>query len=208
MAARRLAVSDVHGEGHRLEAVLKQAQYEPLSDKLYLLGDYIDRGTDSKYTVQFVQELQRVGAVVLMGNHEYMLSNRTDKTEYENWLQNGGRKTISDFGGPVPDPVCQWADALPYYHEEVDAIFVHAGYNPNVPMHRQSREYMVWAREEFFLYTKVPKLTIFGHTPINIMCYGEPTIWRGQNKVCIDTGAAYGGKLTLYDADHDMCWQA
>lgn len=70
---RRLVVSDIHGEGHRLREALRKAAYNPDRDRLFLLGDYIVRGTDSKATVALVRSLVSQGAVALKGNHEAMM---------------------------------------------------------------------------------------------------------------------------------------
>lgn len=97
---RRLVVSDIHGEGHRLLQTLKDAEYEPGNDRLFLLGDYIDRGTDSKATVETVQRLVADGAIALRGNHDTMPGIvRNHPGELEWWYRNGGAATMHSYGG-------------------------------------------------------------------------------------------------------------
>jgi serine/threonine protein phosphatase 1 len=205
---RRLVVSDIHGEGHRLLQALKAADYEPGNDRLFLLGDYIDRGTDSKGTVDIVRRLVADGAIALRGNHDTMPGIvRRDNSYLLWWVRNGGRATIDSYGGKIPpDDVIDWLESLPLYHEEPDCILVHAGLVPNTPLAEQTEDALLWIREEFINgYTG--KCVVFGHTPTrNLHQVWEP--WAGVDKLGIDTGAAYDGKLTVMDLDNSQTWTA
>jgi serine/threonine protein phosphatase 1 len=205
---RRLVVSDIHGEGHRLLQALKAADYEPGNDRLFLLGDYIDRGTDSKVTVDIVRRLVADGAIALRGNHDTMPGIvRRDTGYFEWWVRNGGKSTIDSYGGKMPpDDVIDWLESLPLYHEEPDYILVHAGLEPGVPLAEQAEEALLWIREEF-LNGYTGKRVIFGHTPtMNLHQTWEP--WVQVDKTGIDTGAAYDGKLTVLDLDTLQTWTA
>lgn len=249
---RRLAVSDIHGERDRLQRVLDMAKYEPANDRLFLLGDYIDRGPDAKGTVDLVRQLQRNGAIALKGNHDAVLVAyyHGDATRYawlrkhgfERWLEQGGTETLASYGGDVPDDVLAWLDALPLYHEEPDCILVHAGLKPGIPLEQQAHDDLLWIRDEFYGATPAQGLSacdhrrytgkkvIFGHTPTRILHESYPTPaqglhtcdghtptsilhqrwepWYGVDKVGIDTGAVWGGVLTLYDLDTQETWTA
>lgn len=207
--SRRLIVSDIHGEGHRLVRVLREAGYEPGIDRLFLLGDYIDRGTDSRVTVEIVRGLVKDGAVALMGNHDFMpIEASRDKRALAFWLQaNGGRSTIDSYGGKMPpDDVLEWLDNLPLYHEEPDCILVHAGLRPEVPLSEQDPNDLRWIRDEFH-YGYLGKHVYFGHTPTWNL-HEKWEVWEGPDKTGIDTGAAYSGLLTLLDIDSKQIWTA
>lgn len=209
---RRLAVSDIHGYASKLESVLQQAGYNPDRDRLFLLGDYIDRGPEIRRTVELCIGLQRQGAVALLGNHDCACMLSWKPEMYEIWTRpgNGGDLTLSEYGGRVPRRVLRWFERLPLWHEEPDCILVHAGFRPGVQLLRQNPHDLLWIREEFWFGYR-GKLVIFGHTPTNIL-HGKPAPWYGLDKIGIDTGACYtdefGGCLTLFDLDTHDIWQA
>lgn len=209
---RRLAISDIHGEGHRLLQVLDKAHYEPGTDRLFLLGDYVDRGTDSNTTVQLVQMLVELGAVALKGNHDdWMWRNAAgiQPADFHGWIEQGGWTTLRDYQGWPPDSVTAWLAGLPFYIEEPDCILVHGGLKPGIPLNEQSHHDMLWIRREFHNNYR-GKRVIFGHSPTSWIT-GDPNfldIWHGPDKTGIDTGAAYGGRLTLYDLDTHQTWWA
>jgi serine/threonine protein phosphatase 1 len=205
---RRLVVSDIHGEGHRLVQVLSTAGYEPGADKLYLLGDYIDRGTDSRRTVEIVRSLVKGGALALKGNHDAMPKEAArDPISAMFWEQyNGGATTIRDFGGLPPKDVLEFLDGLPLYHEEPDYILVHAGIDPAASIAVQDERTLCWIRAEFHEHYR-GKPVIFGHTP-TWQLHRRWVPWYGADKIGIDTGAVYGGPLTLVDLDSKATWVA
>lgn len=213
---RRLAVADIHGEGRRLVEVLAKAGFDADSDRLFLLGDYVDRGESSKYTVQVVQDLVRNGAVALLGNHDAVLLAyaQGDSSRYAwlrrwaftSWFSQGGAHTLLDYGQVIPSDVVEFLSSLPLYHKEPDCILVHAGLRPGVALVDQSDDDLLWIRKEFHeSYTG--KRVIFGHTPTQIL-HGKPEPWYGVDKVGIDTGAVWGGALTLFDLDSGQTWVA
>lgn len=213
--ARRLAVADIHGEGHRLIRLLREANYEPDCDRLFLLGDYIDRGRNSRLTVELARNLQRDGAVALLGNHEYVCLQVAQGRRYQNehwqgdyvhWVSQGGDTTVRDYNGMPPDSVLAWFENLPLYHEEPDCILVHAGLRPGVPLSQQNAEDMVWIRKEFHEGYR-GKTVVFGHTPTRLL-HGKWEPWYGVDKIGIDTGAVWGGCLTLFDLDSHERWAA
>lgn len=219
---RRLACSDIHGEGHRLLQVLKKAHYEPGKDRLFLLGDYLDRGTDSKRTMEIVFDLWlNHKVVVLGGNHEHMCAIAMQahfasdpKAAIADWYSQGGRKTMQDYADAMPtghrDLITVLATSSDHlYHEEPDCILVHAGLKPGVPLPRQNPDDLLWIRREFHNNYR-GKRVIFGHCP-TFWITGDSNffdVWHGPDKTGIDTGAAYGGPLTLYDLDTHQTWWA
>ncbi|ASA22807.1 metallophosphoesterase family protein [Paenibacillus donghaensis] len=221
---RTLVVSDIHGCIEEFNALLKLMGYHPPHDQLVLLGDYVDRGPDSRAVVERVMELSREwGAVVLGGNHDKMaydaLMNEDDKLD-THWMTNGGFHTLMSYCAPeLAGPVFGWKEymdvkakmkqeyghhleflgSLPLYHETEAYIFVHAGIDPSLDDWRNTAPYdFIWIREKFF---QVPlpdagKSVVFGHTSTESL-HGTAEIWFSPegDKIGIDGGCAYGHQL-------------
>lgn len=213
---RRLAVADIHSEGHRLLQILDMAHYKPESDRLFLLGDYMDRGADAASTIHLVMDLVDRGAKAVLGNHDAVMlaylqgdaSRHAWMREWDRqvWMQQGGDKTMADFGGAIPDHVVNFLAGLPLYHEEPDCILVHAGLRPGVPLSEQTPDDLLWIRGEFHEGYR-GKRVVFGHTPTHLL-HGSYEVWRGPDKIGIDTGAVWGGRLSLLDLDTHQTWWA
>lgn len=215
---RILTCSDIHGEIHKLYNVLYDANYNPKNDQLILLGDYIDRGPYSKETIEFVIDLVEGGAIALKGNHEDMFINALQNhsindilDSYYNhkhlslslfeiegddlllWLRNGGGDTIDSFNGDgslMKKHALWMIEKLKLYHETHNYIFVHAGLEPDTPLEWQEEETMLWSRSTDPI--NLGKTVIHGHTRLD-------DIWSVNDHIFIDTGATYGGKLTLLE---------
>jgi len=191
---RIYAIGDIHGCLEQLKALM--AKLSPgAADELLFIGDYIDRGPDSKGVVDYVLELRkrRPGRVTcLMGNHEWMLLNYLDGTDPVSWLQNGGEATLTSYGGEdkIPYTHLEFFHSLSPFHRTDDHLFVHAGIRPGIPMEAQTTEDMLWIRREFYLYPgRFKPPIVFGHTPLR-------EVLSQEDRIGIDTGCVYGGKLT------------
>lgn len=196
---RIFVIGDIHGCYERLKTLLKKLHIKN-NDMLIFLGDYIDRGTDSKKVVEEVINLKsQYHIITLLGNHEKMLLDILQKSlPIETWLFNGGETTLLSYGIKKynissdlfpPEHIEFFKSLLPYYEMD-NYIFVHAGLKPNIPLGKQSIDDLVWIRDEF-IYSDCDfgKVVVFGHTPL-----AEPLFLK--NKIGIDTGAVFGGKLT------------
>ena len=97
---RRIAISDIHGCYKTFQYLIQEIIQLKLEDKLYLLGDFIDRGPGSKQVIDLVLEMQNTGFQVecTLGNHEVMMMDaRTDLKESRRWMLNGGLQTMDSF---------------------------------------------------------------------------------------------------------------
>ncbi len=205
---RIFAIGDIHGCAEALEALLKRLPMAWEEDLLIFLGDYIDRGPESRRVVEIVMDLTRryPGKVIaLSGNHEWMFKRYLKGIEPEVFLFNGGESTLRDYfeGGKlsVPAEHLAFLESLPLYYETEDYIFVHAGIRPGVPLEEQSEEDFLWIREGFYYYPGTfPKKIIFGHTP-----FPEPLVL--SDRLGIDTGCVYGGKLTAVELPAEKFYQ-
>ena len=201
---RRFAIGDIHGCAKALRTLVETINPQR-DDELIFLGDYVDRGPDSRDVVEQILELQhRCNVIALRGNHEIMLVavHRGDLAE-DLWMANGGRATISSYGGSldkIPDSHLAFFERLKPFHETTDSIFVHAGYAPTLPMHQQEPATLFW--EHLPAPPPPPhvsgKRVFVGHTP---QPYGA--IFNGGHLVAIDTYCFGGGFLTAFDVDSD-----
>lgn len=211
---RYLAISDIHGQFEELRILLELANYNPAYDQLVLLGDYIDRGPQSKDVIELVMSLQQQGAIVLCGNHEAIMHTAYQYNyagSWEHWVERcRGDATLQSYGiDPLTtsqynkrknadiERLLRWIPTLPLYYELEDVIFVHAGVT-NGPLHSMSKRTLLWIREEFHRHYAGKKLVVFGHTTTPRL-HNDPynsDIYMGQNNIIgIDGGSSLGGQL-------------
>ena len=193
---------DIHGCYSALTKLLDLISPDPAHDTLIFLGDYIDRGPDSKKVVSEVIHLQETfpRVITLMGNHEQMFLASLTGRENEFFLKMGGDATLASYGikppynrhiaAEIPAGHIHFFQNLLMLWEDENYIYVHAGLEPGVHLSQQSARWCCWARGNF-ISTKYDfgKRVIFGHTP-----FDKPYI--DPYKIGIDTGAVYGGKLS------------
>ena len=182
--SRYIAISDIHGELSKLENVLSKIDIKP-EDIFVFMGDYIDRGANSKGVVDRIIEQSKTNkCIYLMGSHEYAYLHRQDK--YFNYLfwNYGGKETVKSYGSleNIEKIHGEFFRSLKFYYMTDKYLFVHAGINPNIPFQDQSELDMVYIRDKF-IYSKhnLPQKIIFGHTD-----FENPYI--ADDKICIDTG--------------------
>lgn len=213
---RTLAIGDIHGCLTALDTLLETLQ--PRADDLLItLGDYVDRGPDSRGVLDRLIELgQRCRHVAIRGNHDLMmLSARTDLAACEDWLECGGRKTMESYLVepnwsllPSAVPEAHWRflehTCVPYYETERH-FFVHANVYADLPLDLQPDYMLYW--EKLSPSQSRPhesgKTMICGHTqqrsgkPLNL-----------GHAICIDTWAYGDGWLTCLDVETGMYWRA
>jgi len=192
------AVGDIHGCLRSLERLISEISPKP-EDKLVFLGDYIDRGPDSKGVVDYLISLSKqTQCIFLRGNHEQMLLDVIDGNDDTYlWLINGAQATWRSYGNlnelALNEEHMNFFRNTKYYHIEDSFLFVHAGVRPNVPLERQDLRDLIWIREEFILKKhNLGYIVVFGHTPME-------DVYVGEDKIGIDAGCVYGGMLTAYE---------
>lgn len=196
------AIGDIHGCRQSLSALLgmleNRASELSLDPTYVFLGDYIDRGPDSRGVIDDLISLSsRKKCVFLKGNHEDM-SERPSL--YQTWMWNGGIQTLDNYEGfTLTQEHRDWISDLKIYHEDEDRIFVHAGLMPGILPSEVDEEdtadVFLWIRGEF-LKTDYDwgKLVVHGHTPTP--WHDKDGFSGKQNRINLDTGAVFGGKLT------------
>jgi serine/threonine protein phosphatase 1 len=210
MAGRTIAVGDIHGCAAALKTLLSTIAPTP-DDTIVTLGDYVDRGPDSRGVIDQLIELSKHCRLVpLMGNHEeMMLEVVRDKQQPYRWLQHGGVDTLDSYGfygdmSVVPEAHLEFFRSMKDFFETDSHIFVHANYNPDVPLEEQSIFALRW--QKLTEVTPGPhysgKRVIVGHTHDR---GGE--VFDVGHLVCIDT-YCYGGRwLTALDVASGKLWQ-
>ncbi len=211
MPARLIAIGDIHGCLSALLSLL-EAIKPGRDDTIITMGDYIDRGPDSRGVIDCLLQLQSAcNLVPLLGNHDEMLidirSGRADMLG--DWLLFGGDATMSSYGTLKPETIPQnhiefLEDCLLYYETEKH-IFLHATYDPALPLDRQTLQMLLWDK----IRPTPPgphcsgKTVIVGHTAQR---NGE-ILDLGYLK-CIDTCCYGEGWLTAMDVQSGQIWQA
>jgi serine/threonine protein phosphatase 1 len=226
------AIGDVHGRLDVLEPLLRDIAQDALQSRpaekpmLVFLGDYVDRGPESKRVVDLILKMAthpEFETRILKGNHEEALLQFLDEPPFgSDWMEHGGGPTLASYGVQPPptrtdrdawDRVRDEFDrALPREHRDFfqnlellltvgDYAFVHAGVKPGVALEHQVERDLLWIRHEF-LEEKGPfaKVIVHGHTP-------NEEAQLTPHRLGIDTGAYATGVLTavrLQDEDQRL----
>jgi serine/threonine protein phosphatase 1 len=172
-------IGDIHGRLTLLDQLILDIPWDVKRDKIVFLGDLIDRGPDAPGVVERVMSLVRenTNIVVLRGNHEQMLLDCLDYRDIQ-WLipENGGLATITSYGIDldeledvsdivIPEEHVIFMRGLPFYHEDEQAIYVHAGLVPDEHPSETDPDVLMWTRDIDFFRGYEGKLCFFGHTP-------------------------------------------
>lgn len=208
MPGRTIAIGDVHGCALALEAVLTAIGPQP-DDQIITLGDYIDRGPDSRGVIERLLRLRdECRLTTLLGNHEVMLIEAVDSLPaFENWQRYGGRQMLESYGGTmeqIPDEHWAFIRGLPLVHETQNHFFIHANYDPHKPLQQQPEYLALWEHCDMFVPPPHDsgKTAIVGHTAQRS---GE--VFDRGHLVCIDT-YCHGGKwLTALEVNTGQMWQ-
>lgn len=209
MTARTIAIGDVHGCSVALRTLIDAIQPTP-DDTLVFLGDYVDRGPDSRGVIDFVLELEkRCHLVPLLGNHEIMLlESQEDTRALQGWLTVGGAATVRSYDGQLTNiPPEHWAfiRGCQQYYETPTHFFVHANYASSMRLDSQHDFVRYW--QHLHLQTPPPhengKIAIVGHTAQKS---GE--ILDLGHVICLDTNCYGGGWLTAMEIPSGKLWQA
>jgi serine/threonine protein phosphatase 1 len=204
MKLQYIAIGDIHGCLKSIEA-LWQTISVYRDAKFVFVGDYIDRGPDSKGVIDFLIKIQSErNCVFLRGNHEQMLLDAIDRKSMDHWIRNGGDATLSSYGSQlniqnIPPSHLNFIRNTKIYLDTEDYFFSHAGAPPDMEIEKSKntpelQDYFLWGRDHLnALSTPWEKTVVFGHTPRAFPI-------RKPQMLGIDTGCVYDeigyGKLT------------
>lgn len=199
--SRSFAISDIHGCNKTFEALIRRIHLTK-SDHLFILGDIIDRGPDSRGVIDRIWNLQEQGYSVrcLRGNHEQLLLDalRYDPDEVA-WLGEGGSATLRSFSGhelaDIPDRYLEWIFNLPFYLESSNYLMVHAGLNFQEKNPLSDKPSLIWIRNWYDSINRNwlgNRIVIHGHTPANEYVIRKQVEHLGRMPVVnIDNGCVF-----------------
>lgn len=199
---RLFAIGDIHGcFDSLLELVENQIQFDK-SDKLVLLGDFIDRGNMSKEVIDYIIDLQEKGfdIISLIGNHELMLlETLEDEKNKFKWIQNGGGEALKSFGidsiKEISAKYLEFFKNLQSYYSIKEFLFVHAGFNDKILNPFQDIYSMVWKSQVTYSNPLLIERTIiYGHRPVTVD-FCEKQIEDKPQVINVDTGCVYKEKI-------------
>ncbi len=208
---RVYAVGDIHGcltELRHLHAAIADdlSRHPPATALLIHMGDYIDGGPDSAGVVSLLAAgppITGLRTVNLMGDHERTALDALagDRAAATDWLHAGGAAALASWGIDPDAPRETWLQRIPTQHvvflrslalehREGDYLFVHAGVRPGVKLDQQAEDDMLGIRQSFLASeSDFGVVVVHGHT-------ANPTPMLRPNRIGLDTGAGFGGKLT------------
>lgn len=209
MPARTIAIGDIHGCSKALKLLIDAIQPES-NDTIVTLGDYVDRGPDTRGVIdQLIALASRCRLVPLLGNHEIMMSGAgNSEQELEFWTSCGGQQTLESYGGSldqIPQDHRQFLSELRHFHESDTHFFVHANYLPDVPLSEQPESIMFWEH----VTNKVPephqngKIAVVGHTPQT-----DGSVRDVGHLILLDTFCFGGMWLSAIDFTNGVVWQS
>ena len=198
------AIGDVHGHFDKLMRLMRFcrefARQSSQAPRFILLGDYIDRGPDSRGVLEYLcSRPPDVSAII--GNHEDMLLQGLDDPRAADlWLQNGGYETLNSYrashASEIPMAHIELIRSMPVCIDDGVRLFVHAGIDP-ANIEGRNRQVLLWTRKHPDGRAILPRLVVHGHTPTYSR---KPELL--PNRLNLDTGAGWGHRLTAA-AFHD-----
>lgn len=217
---RLFAIGDIHGCDAELQVLLDElVENQDLSgdDLVIFIGDYIDRGPNSRGVVDCLLDFQRdfPSTIFLRGNHEDMLLQFLGFEGSEGWayLQNGGAECLESYSVKFEGDSAALVRAFPKEHISFylnlqryvitgKYVFVHAGLDPLRDIYAQINRDIFWIRDEFISNIHhFDRTVIFGHTPFRDLMFHLPY------KIGIDTGLVFGNKLSCIDLTENRVLQ-
>ncbi|WP_412177347.1 metallophosphoesterase [Mesorhizobium sp. YC-39] len=225
---RLYAIGDVHGRLDLLAAMLRGIAAEiskerPADWRVIHLGDYVDRGPDSKGVIDFLIEVQKRDPryLTLAGNHDIGFLDFLDAPDPNGlFIRYGGIQTAQSYGVALPEGNAWFGrsdaalrlghtalvEAVPKGHVDFlrslpfsltfgDFFFCHAGIRPGIALEKQDTQDLIWIRDVFHNHPGLyPKIVVHGHTPV-------PEAEVMANRVNVDTLAWQSGNLTALVVD-------
>lgn len=192
-----VAIGDIHGCAQSNGAMLSKLDKKYGNEATYVfLGDYTDRGPDSKTVVeQLIAFDKDYECIFLRGNHDEMLLKAYENSDWDLWLANGAETTLENYNASpgnfeLPDTHYEFFKNTELFWQTDDYFFVHGGISPDLTIEENlqshyERSQFLWQRDHMYARsTRWEKTVIFGHTPVK-----EPI--HKDNMIGIDTGCVY-----------------
>lgn len=212
---KKWVIPDIHGCALTLKTLIENQIKPNKNDHLIFLGDYIDRGPDSKGVIDYIMDLQKNDYTVaaLMGNHEdycikafdedkkqkRFLGFRSKSNIQKEWEIFGGIQTLESFDAESPRDIpveyIDWMRTLDYYIEVDDFIIVHAGLNFKEDDPFTDKRAMIWIRDFKVDSDKISnKKVIHGHVPVNLEFIDLSIVNPDYKFIDLDNGVYYNDR--------------
>ncbi len=215
---KTFVLGDIHGEYKALIECLKLSKFNKMEDRLICLGDVCDRGAQVKECIDELLTIPK--CIYILGNHDaWALEWANHGNIPKEWMKEGGAATVKSYNGTnMPKEHIEFLAKAPLYFVDKNKLFVHGGYDWERNVEETSVEIFIWDRK---LITRAQLLKIMGpvsklgeydeifvgHTPTFTLT-GEFEPKRFCNVWAMDTGAGWGGYLTIMDVDTKEFWQS
>jgi len=219
----RWIIPDIHGSLKTLQALINYMIVPKKDDELFFLGDFIDRGPDSKGVIDYVMELEKKHKVdYLVGNHEFFCIKSFEEDSkrrlfslkpyiQREWETYGGKETLKSFGVKRPKDIPQmyidWMNKGKYFIETEKYVLVHAGMNFNIDNPFEDTYAMMWARDFKVEPEKIHgKKLIHGHVAIELEFIDMMIKNNSSTFIPLDNGIYYKdrvgyGNLVAFNID-------
>ncbi len=218
---RLFAIGDIHGCSEELSMLLNFLEQDmkiSKKDHVVFIGDYIDRGPDSKGVIESLlafKEKHGEYTTFLKGNHEDMLLGWLGLGGENGiaYVSNGGSDCLKSYGvkrsgkpddllNAMPEEHLAFFQSLTGYLLCEEYVFAHAGLDPLRDLREQIDDDLYWIREEFIQNIHYfEKTVVFGHTPF------EDVFFHLPYKIGLDTGLVYGNALSCIEVESEVIYQ-
>lgn len=218
-------IGDIHGCSNTTKALVEQVLKPEKGDTLVFVGDYIDRGSNSKAVVDYLIQLKQnsdIEVISLRGNHEQMLLDAMINPEsFEMWMSNHGDSTLSSYGldpsqinagnllKSLPIEHLEFLQSTSFYYESANYLAVHAGFDFEHHDFRKNREAMLWTRQMVpDLSLTKGKTIVHGHTPLSLQQI-KSMVDSAAAAINVDNGCKFKdmpgyGNLLAYEPNHNQ----
>ena len=210
-------IGDIHGAFKALLQCFERSSFNRRSDRLIVIGDVCDGYPEVKQCIDELLKIRHCDLII--GNHDMWALDwalRGDRPKI--WTSQGGNRTMESYGGgPMPKAHVDFLKSGHLWLEIDDQIFVHGGFDPDMPLSSHDAQTLVWDRMLLEMTWKKHltgkkcrmsryKDIFVGHTTTELYNSFKPI--HACNVWDIDTGAGWSGKLTIMDVNAKEYWQS
>ncbi|MDE1920711.1 MAG: serine/threonine protein phosphatase [Candidatus Omnitrophica bacterium] len=214
---KTFCIGDIHGAYHALLQCLERSRFDRKNDRLICLGDVCDRGVQVRECMDVLLGIPH--CIYILGNHDvWALEWAREGKKPREWWDQGGARTYASYGGAgMPEDHVRFLSKGLFYYVDRNRLFVHGGFDPQSPLEETSREIFIWDRSLLekarlthsgspgYKFGEFDEIFV-GHTPT--LNFGRTTPSQFCNIWALDTGAGWGGRLSIMDADTKEYWQS
>lgn len=202
--ARTFVIGDIHGAHRALTQCFERSGFDFENDDLICLGDVCDGWPETRGAIDELLKVKHL--TYLLGNHDAWALEWMEKGTAETiWRSQGGQATIDSYRNEVPEAHIELLRTARLYYAKEDKAFVHASFDPEIPLEHQEQSVLIWDRTlpqlalDFHFKNIHKALTSYdevylGHTPIPF-----PSPLYSCGVWLMDTGAGWNGVLSMMD---------